>query len=95
VKIVFLASTKRDLAWFSEYYQRAFPEGRVNAAKHYLQTKAVLKDNPHIGHPSDEQGLREFSISRTPFVFVYRLNEQTIEIIRLWDNRAKRPKKWT
>jgi plasmid stabilization system protein ParE len=95
VRIVFLASTKRDLVWFGEYYQRSFAEGRVKAVAHYLQTKAVLKGNPNIGHPSEEDGLREFPISRTPFVFIYRVRGSDIEIVRLWDNRAKRPVKWT
>jgi plasmid stabilization system protein ParE len=49
----------------------------------------ALADNPRIGHPySDSQGLREYPIRRTPFSLLYRIAEDRIEILRLWDKRA-------
>jgi plasmid stabilization system protein ParE len=94
VIVVFLASAKRDLAWFADYYDSVFPQGRRSAALRYLKAKSAIRSNPHIGHPIEVEGLREFRIARTPFAFIYRVTSREIEIVRVWDQRAKRPRSW-
>jgi hypothetical protein len=95
LKIVFLASCKRDLAWFRIYYKAVFSAGKMNAKLHYAQSKLLLRDNPFIGHPTEENGVRELPISRTPFSFIYRVTPDRVEVIRVWDQRADRPASWT
>ncbi len=94
MKIVFLNSCAADLDWFQEYYRDVFPSGSANAKDQYMRTKAVLRQNPRIGYPLEEFGLREFSIVRTPFSFIYRVTQKSIEVVRVWDQRADRPEKW-
>ncbi len=89
MKIIYLASASPDLRWFKQYYMRVFPAGRENADKHFLATQTTLKNNPLIGHPSESvAGAREFSIARTPFSFIYRVQEDRIEVLRVIDNRS-------
>jgi plasmid stabilization system protein ParE len=94
LKIVFLASARQDLDWYVEYYANVFPEGGRNAKQRYLKTKAVLRRFPEAGRKSDEEGLRELVIQKTPFMFVYAVRDTHIEILRLWDQRARRPRHW-
>ena len=95
MKIVFLASCRRDAHWFNDYYSVVFPSGRAKARENYERSKTFLRHNPYIGHVSDEPGLREFGIGRTPFAFIYRIKSDVIEVVRIWDQRSRKPDKWT
>jgi len=73
------------------YYATVLRGGKKNAAKHYFQTKLLLKNNPYLGHPvEDMDGIREITISKTPFAFIYRIDGDTIEILRVWDQSRDR-----
>lgn len=73
------------------YYTRIFPDGAKRAAERYLRALDVLQKNPLIGHPViGMRGVREFAIPRTPFSFIYRVAEDQIEVLRIWDQRGNR-----
>jgi len=90
MKVVFLASTRGDLDWFRLYYGDVFTDGAAAARVQFQRALANLRDNPHIGHPSDEPGNREFPITRTPFLIAYRVANGRIEILRIRDGRSGR-----
>lgn len=43
-----------------------------------------LKGWPARGRPGDEKGTREILFPPTPYVAVYRVREQTIEVVRIY-----------
>ena len=89
MKIVFLASSHNDLRWFKKYYVSVFPMDRTKADKRYLATLTLLRQNPLAGHPSETVNeAREFHIARTPFIFLYRVTKDHIEIMRVVDGRS-------
>ena len=90
MKLVYLEASKADLAWYRLYYSSIFSAGRRGAAKQYLRAISNLIDNPRIGHPIDEQGTREYAIPRIPFSIIYRISDDRIEIMHVWDQRADR-----
>ena len=91
MKLVFLPSTRSDLLWMRTYYSRIFPEGARRAADQYRRVSSMLRDNPLVGRPvEDLEGVREFSIPRTPFSFIYRVVDDRIEVLRVWDQRGDR-----
>lgn len=94
MRIVFLKSARLDVAWFREYYAVKFPAGQSNAVVHLQEAKVLLKTYPNIGHPSDTESLRELQVLKTPFMLVYRIRADEIQIVRLWDQRAERPQNW-
>jgi plasmid stabilization system protein ParE len=87
VKLVFLPSSKSDVAWFRRYHKHAFPAGYANAIRRLLVAQEVLEANPMIGHPSDLPGHRELQIRQTPFALIYRIRNRRIEVSHLWDQR--------
>ncbi|MGN6584176.1 MAG: type II toxin-antitoxin system RelE/ParE family toxin [Rhizobiaceae bacterium] len=89
MKIVFLPRAQRDLVWFRRYYERVFPEGAQGAQNQYRRALAILRNNPEIGHPTDE-GKRVFVVLHTPFSFEYRIANSRIEVLRVRDGRADR-----
>jgi plasmid stabilization system protein ParE len=92
VTLVFRSGAVADLKWFRSDYTSAFPEGAKKAQQHYLQTCRTLVEHPLVGHPvRPDIPVRELSIPRTPFSFVYAVAGQEIMILRVLDARAERP----
>ena len=90
MRLVYLASTAPDFVWLRRYYAQIFPEGDRRAREQFRKATALLLVNPHIGRPVAPPAVRELVIPRTPFSIVYRVREDRIEILRIWDNRAER-----
>ena len=91
MRLVFLPSAQSDLGWMRSYYTFVFPEGARRAIRQYMRTCDLLRNNPQIGHPvEDFAGVREFSIPRMPFSFIYRVVGDRIEVLRVWDQRGDR-----
>ena len=91
MKLVFLPSTRSDLLWMRIYYAHVFPNGAKRAAEQYVRASGVIRNNPLAGRSIEEmEGVREFSIPRTPFSFVYRVIDDRIEVLRVWDQRGDR-----
>ncbi|MEX6507363.1 type II toxin-antitoxin system RelE/ParE family toxin [Jiella sp. M17.18] len=93
MNIVFLPRTRADLAWFRRYYEQVFPDGAVKAREAFERTIRTLRQHPFTGRPGDDD-TREIVVGRTPFLFVYVVRRDRIEIIRVWDQRAERSPDW-
>ena len=88
MKILFLDSTYDDLEWFHQYYSLVFPEGLESALKQFDSINELLVLNPLLG-VLDEEGLRKFTIPKTPFSYYYRITNTHIEVLRVWDDRRE------
>lgn len=51
----------------------------------------MLADHPKMGRPGRVAGTRELVVSSTPFVVIYRLQAQHIEVIRLLHSAQQWP----
>ena len=88
MKIVFLEDAAQDIRWLRFYYQSVFPEGVSKARANLKAIQKTLAANPFAGQPSEtRKDVRELSIPRTPFLLIYRVTPDQIEILRLWDTR--------
>jgi plasmid stabilization system protein ParE len=92
MRAVYLKRALHDLLWWREYYEKVFPEGKDKAEKQFDKTIAMLLGNPYLGHPTDEPGVREFSIPRMPFSLIYRIDGEVLRIARVADQRSKWPR---
>jgi len=73
------------------YYSNFFPAGKKQASIHIKTTEQIIINHPHIGQVFDgNKNIIELVINKTPFSFLYRINEDRIEILRLWDQRRSR-----
>ncbi len=91
MNLVFLPSTRTDLLWMRTYYARVFPGGAKRAAEQYIRASRVVQGNPLVGHLVEGMaGVREFPIPRPPFSFIYRVVDDRIEVLRVWDQRGDR-----
>ena len=67
--------------------RRSFARGSIQGQK---TVENILGSNPEIGHPTEWDRVREFSIPNIPFSVIYRIKEGRIEVLRLWDERRNR-----
>ncbi len=89
MRILFLPSTRRDLRWFRHYYTNVFPDGGGRANRQFLAILETLRTHPFIGRVSDtDESVRELHVRRTPFVVLYRVGKDRIEILRIVDARS-------
>jgi plasmid stabilization system protein ParE len=88
MKIVFLASAELDLRWYRHYYEDVFPEGRKRANSRYLGARRAQTANPYLGTLQEDGQSRKFTVTGTPFHFVYRVGKDRIEILRVKDGRS-------
>jgi plasmid stabilization system protein ParE len=89
-KVLYLASSRKDIMWLRHYYNHVFPAGGKKARERIIAAERLIAQNPAIGHMVEIEGLREFSIPGTPFSMLYRATPSHIEIVRLWDARGDR-----
>ena len=87
MSVVYLDTALDDLIWWRKYYRVVFPEGGPSAGRQFLKIVALLETRLRIGHPTDEPEVFEYPIPRTPFSLIYRLRGETVEVLRVWDNR--------
>jgi plasmid stabilization system protein ParE len=90
MQIKFLAEAKADLRWFKQYYSRVFPAGRRKADQQYRALLILLKSQPRVGHQDDDYpGVFEYIVPGIPFTVLYRLKDEAIEVLRLYDQRGE------
>ena len=49
-----------------------------------------LKEWPNQGRPGREEGTRELPFSPLPYIAIYRVKEQTVEILRIYHGARNR-----
>ena len=56
MRIVYLKSARRDLAWLRHYYEQVFPPGATAAQQRFRACEALLLGNPTLDAPSGPKG---------------------------------------
>lgn len=53
-----------------------------------VATENMIMENPYIGRPYKHcDDIRYIALARSPFAFIYRINDNEIEVLRVWDWR--------
>jgi addiction module RelE/StbE family toxin len=63
------------------------PTAAQQIARRLWEAVEGLKDHPQIGRPGHAAGTRERVVPRTPYLIVYRVANETVDILRLWHGR--------
>lgn len=66
------------------YYHDLNPIAARMLARRIIEAARRLKESPQIGRPGLRDGTREWVVSRTPYVLVYRATGQVVEILHVW-----------
>jgi plasmid stabilization system protein ParE len=87
LQVVYLRTALRDMAWFRTYCQDVFREGAKSARYNLKLIDSLNAEHPLTGRQYDDAGSRHLPVLRTPFLFVYRIADNRIEVLRLQDQR--------
>jgi len=52
--------------------------------RHIYDSIQTLRRHPHTGRPGTEKGTRELVITKSPYIVVYRLHSEAVQILRIW-----------
>jgi addiction module RelE/StbE family toxin len=80
----------RDMRGISDYLEEHHPRYRQATMRKLYEKIRGLKEAPYIGRPGRIEGTREILFSPLPYVVVYRVHNQAIEVWRIWHTSQSR-----
>ena len=91
MSIRWLPQAQRNRLEQLEYIAQDNPLAAINQDEEIERQINMLLAHPQMGRPGRVAGTRELVISSTPFVVIYRLQEQSIEVLRLLHSAQQWP----
>ncbi len=73
-----------DLRSINDYLTEHYPHYRQPTMLNLHRTIYSLRQFPNRGRVGAKEGTREILFSRLPYVAVYRVREQNVEILRIY-----------
>jgi plasmid stabilization system protein ParE len=91
VRLRWTPAAAADLANISEYLKIRHPHYRERTMRKLFGTILSLKSAPYRGRVGREKGTRKLLFAPLPYVAVYRVKEQTVEVLRIYNAAQDRP----
>jgi toxin ParE1/3/4 len=79
-----------DLQHISDYLKAHNPQYREPTMRKTYEKIQGLKHAPHVGRPGRIEGTRELLFLPMPYVVVYRVHDDAIEVWRIWHTSQSR-----
>ena len=73
-----------DLIEAQIYIAQENPKAAKNVAQKVWDASQKLADNPEMGRTGNVDGTREWIVGQTPYLIVYRVKDERIEILRIF-----------
>ena len=90
MRIRWTPAAAADLRNISDYLKERYPHYRQPTMRKLYETIRSLKQWPRRGRPGSEEGTREILLPPLPYVAVYRVTEQAIEVLRVYHGAQDR-----
>ena len=91
MRILWTPAAAADLAQISDYLKDRHPHYRQPTMRRLYEAIRSLTDSPARGRPGREKGTRELLFPPLPYVAVYRLRENSVEVLRIFHTAQNRP----
>ena len=66
-----------------DYIAQDNPRAAIEQGDRIAHQAGQLEQHPQMGRPGRKPGTRELVISRTPFIVIYRIKGERIELLRV------------
>jgi toxin ParE1/3/4 len=84
-----------DIASLRDYIEQDDPAAAQRVALHIVRNvETLLSRHPEMGRPGRVPGTRELVIPRTPFIVPYRLQGDTIQVLRVFHGARRWPERF-
>lgn len=84
MKVLWSAASVRHLQEVVEYIQGESVVGAITIRRRILETVRRIGQLPRSGRIGRIDGTREAVVPRTPYIVVYQVAVQTVEILGIW-----------
>lgn len=90
MRIRWTPAAAADLRQIGNYLKEHHPKYRQPTMRKLYDTIRSLKQMPARGRPGTEKDTREILFPPMPYIAVYRMKDQTIEILRIYHTAQHR-----
>jgi addiction module RelE/StbE family toxin len=80
-----------DLEVIGDYLTQHLPSFAQSTIFEIYQAILTLRSTPFRGRPGREEGTRELVLPRLPYIVVYRVKENDVEILHIFHGAQHRP----
>ena len=80
-----------DFSSIVAYIRRDNPTAALRVAQSIYKTTRSLADFPNLGKVGRVEDTRELPLPPLPFILVYRLSEQAVEVVRILHGAQRWP----
>ena len=84
MKVIWSAASERHLQEVVEYLQGESAAGAVTIRRRILETVRRVGQMPYSGRIGRIDGTREAVVPRSPYIVVYQVSAQTVDILGIW-----------
>ncbi len=88
--VTFTPAARRDLAHIRSFISQDSPRAASRLAVELVAACDRLEMFPERGRPGSVPGTRELT-TVWPYVIVYRVRKDAVEILRIWHGKQNRP----
>ncbi|HLM79510.1 MAG TPA: type II toxin-antitoxin system RelE/ParE family toxin [Terriglobales bacterium] len=90
VEIVWSALARTRLREIRAYVARDKPEAAERLGTRIVAMVEALRNHPRLGRVGAEPGIRELVIGSTPYIVLYRVQDQRITTSTIWHAAQRR-----
>jgi toxin ParE1/3/4 len=90
VEIVWSPLARTRLRQIRAYVERDKPEAAERLATRIVAMVEALRNHPHLGRVGAEPGIRELVVGKTPYIVLYRVQDQRVIISTIWHAAQRR-----
>jgi len=90
VEIVWSPLVRSRLRQIRAYVARDKPDAAERLATRIVAVVEALRNHPRLGRAGAEPGIRELVIGNTPYVVLYRVQDQRVTISTIWHAAQRR-----
>ena len=91
LKLVWLPLALDDLEAIRDYIYPDNPKAAQDMVRRVFVAVKKLQAMPQIGRPGRVISTRELVVDRTPYIVPYRVKDDRVEILRVYDGRRQWP----
>lgn len=91
MKVVWSRRAIRDLTNARRFIARNNPSAANEAALHVIDAVDTLSRQPQIGRSGRIDGTREYVVAGTPYILIYRVRKQRLDLLHVYDSRQAWP----
>jgi plasmid stabilization system protein ParE len=84
MKVIWSAASVRHLHEVVDYLQGESSAGAITIRGRIMNTVKRIGQMPYSGRIGRVEGTREAVVPRSPYIVVYQVTAQTVEIVGIW-----------